>query len=93
MASWEAARRHNEMQAIEAELQRLQGLVNTYDDKTPTIITRRVQSKAFKKRQAHKYCTIEVVHHADRPTAPLALRYSLDQAQLQQDTALDGVSL
>jgi len=81
------------MQAIEAELQRRQGLVNTYDDKTPTIITRRVQSKAFKKRQAQKYCTIEVVHHADRPTAPLALRSSLDQAQLQQDTALDGVSL
>ena len=28
LASWEAARRHNEMQAIEAELQRIQGLVN-----------------------------------------------------------------
>ncbi len=93
LASWEAARRHNEMQAIEAELQRIQGLVNTYDDKTPTIITRRVQSKAFKKRQAQKYFTIEVVHHADRPTAPLELRYSLDQAQLQRDTALDGVYL
>ncbi len=52
-----------------------------------------MQSKAFKKRQAQKYFTIEVVHHADRPTAPLELRYSLDQAQLQRDTALDGVYL
>jgi len=52
-----------------------------------------VQSKAFKKRQAQKYFTIEVVHHADRPTAPLELRYRLDQAQLQRDTALDGVYL
>jgi len=72
-------------------------LVNKYDYKTPTIITRRVQSKAFKKRQAQRqaqtYFTIEVVHHADRPTAPLELRYSLDQAQLQRDTALDGVYL
>ena len=93
LASWEAARRHNAMQAIEAALQRIQGVVNQYDDKTPTIITRRVHSKAFKKRQAQKYFTIEVVHHADRPTAPLELRYSLDQAQLQRDAALDGVYL
>jgi hypothetical protein len=93
LAKREAARRDTDMQAIEAELQRIQGLVNKYDYKTPTIITRRVQSKAFKKRQAQKYFTIEVVHHTDRPTAPLELRYSLDQAQLQRDTALDGVSL
>jgi len=90
VASWEAARRHHEMQAIEAELQRLQGLVNKYDDKTPALITRRVQSKAFKKRPAQKYFTIEVVHHADRPTAPLARRDSLDQVQMQRDAALDG---
>jgi transposase len=93
LASWEAARRHNEMQAIEAELQRIQGLVNKYDYKTPAIITRRVQTKAFKKRQAQKYFTIEVVHHVDRPTAPLELRYSLDPVQMQQDAALDGVYL
>jgi transposase len=93
LARREAARRHNEIQAIEAELQRLQGLVNKYDYKTPEIITRRVQSKAFKKRQAQKYFTIEVVHHADRPTAPLALRYSVDQAQVQRDAELDGVYL
>jgi transposase len=93
LARREAARRHNEIQAIEAELQRLQGLVNKYDYKTPEIITRRVQSKAFKKRQAQKYFTIEVVHHADRPTAPLALRYSVDQAQVQRDAEMDGVYL
>src|SRR5256885_9115303 len=87
------ARRQTDIAAIEAELQRLQGLVNTYDDKTPEIITRRVQSKACKKRQAQKYFTIEVVHHADRPTAPLELRYSVDQAQVQRDAELDGVYL
>src|SRR6266705_6808415 len=49
LAGREATRRQSDMQAIEAELQRLQGLVNKYDYKTPEIITRRVQSKAFKK--------------------------------------------
>ena len=93
LASRETARRHNEMQAIATELQRLQGLVNKYDDKTPEIIARRVQSKAFKKRQAQKYFTMEVVHHADRPVAPLELRYGVDHAQVQRDAELDGVYL
>jgi transposase len=52
-----------------------------------------VQSKAFKKRQAQQYFTIEVGHHADRPTAPLELRSSVDHAQRQRAAALDGVSL
>src|ERR671934_753208 len=64
-------RRQTDMAAIEAELQRLQGLVNKYDYKTPEMVTRRVQSKAFKKRPAQQYFTIEVVSHADRPAAPL----------------------
>jgi transposase len=93
LARREAARRQNDMQAIEAELQRLQGLVNKYDYKTPEIITRRVQSKAFKKRPAQTYFTIEVVHHAERPAAPLELRYSVDDAQVQWDAELDGVYL
>src|SRR6266540_172590 len=93
LASREAARRQSDMQAIEAELQRLQGLVNKYDYKTPEIITRRVQSKAFKKRPAQKYFTIEVVHHADRPSAPLELRYGVDHTQVQRDADLDGVYL
>src|SRR2546422_2649619 len=76
-----------------AELQRLQGFVNKYDYKTPEIITRRAQSKAFKKRQAQKYFTIEVVHHADRPAAPLELRYDVDHTQVQRDADLDGVYL
>ena len=93
LAKREAARRDTDMQAIEAELQRIQGLVNKYDYKTPEVITRRVQSKAFKKRPAQKYCTIEVVHHTDRPTASLELHYRVDQAQLQRDAELDGVYL
>jgi transposase len=70
------------MQASEAERHRIQGLVNTYDDKTPEIITRRVQSKAFKKRPAQTYVTIEVVPHADRPAAPLELRSERDGVYL-----------
>jgi transposase len=93
LAKREAARRDTDMQAIEAELQRIQGLVNKYDYKTPEVITRRVQSKAFKKRPAQKYFTIEVVHQADRPTAPLELRYRVDHAQVQRDAELDGVYL
>ncbi len=93
LAKREAARRDTDMQAIEAALQRIQGLVNKDDYKTPEVITRRVQSKAFKKRPAQKYCTIEVVHPTDRPTAPLELRYSVDQAQMQRDAELDGVYL
>jgi len=93
LASREAAWRHTDMQAIEAALQRLQGLVNTYDYKTPESITRRVQSKACKKRPAQQYCTIEVVHQAERPSAPLELRSRVDHAQMQWDAALDGVSL
>jgi len=87
------ARRHTDMAAIEAELQRLQGLVNKYDYKTPEMVTRRVQSKAFKKRPAQKYFTIEVVSHADRPAAPLELRYRVDDAQVQRDAELAGVYL
>jgi len=93
LAGREATRRQSDMQAIEAELQRLQGLVNKYDYKTPEIITRRVQSKAFKKRPAQKYFTIEVVSHAARPAAPLELRYRVDDAQVQRDAELDGVYL
>jgi len=93
LAGREATRRQNEMQAIEAELQRIQGLVNKYDYKTPEIIARRVQKKAFKKRRAQKYFTIEIVNHPDRPEAPLELRYSVDREQAQQDAELDGVYL
>ena len=93
MASREAARRQSDMQAIEAALQRLQGWVNTDDYQTPEMITRRVQSKAFKKRPAQKYFPIEVVHHAERPAAPLELRYDVDDAHVQRDAELDGVSL
>jgi hypothetical protein len=81
------------MQAIAAALQRLQGLVNKYAYKTPESIPRRVQSKAFKKRQAQKYFTIEVRHHTDRPTAPLELHDSVDQAHVPQDAELEGVYL
>ncbi len=93
LARREMARRHTDMAAIEAELQRLQGLVNKYDYKTPEMVTRRVQSKAFKKRPAQQYFTIEVVSHADRPAAPLELRYRVDDAQVQRDAELAGVYL
>jgi hypothetical protein len=93
LARREMARRQTDMAAIEAELQRLQGLVNKYDYKTPEMVTRRVQSKAFKKRPAQQYFTIEVVSHADRPAAPLELRYRVDDAQVQRDAELDGVYL
>src|SRR5256886_13415480 len=33
------------------------------------------------------------VHHADRPVAPLELRYGVDHAQVQRDAELDGVYL
>jgi hypothetical protein len=93
LAKREAARRDTDMQAIAAALQRLQGLVNKDDDKTPEVMTRRVPSKAFKQRPAPTYCTIEVVHHADRPPAPLELRSRVDHAQVQREAELDGVSL
>jgi hypothetical protein len=93
LAGREATRRQSDMQAIEAALQRLQGLVNQYDDQTPEIITRRVQCKAFKKRPAQTYCTIEVVSHAARPAAPLELHYRVDDARVQRDAERDGVYL
>jgi transposase len=93
LAKREAARRQNEMQIIEAEIQRIQGLINKYDYKTPEIIVQRVQKKAFKRRRAQKYFTIEVVNHPDRPEAPLELRYSVDQEQVQRDAELAGVYL
>jgi len=93
LASREATRRQNEIQAIETELQRLQRLVNKYDYKTPESIAQRVQSKAFKKRRAQKYFTIEVVNHPDRPEAPLELRYTVDREQVRRDAELDGVYL
>ena len=93
LARREMARRQTDMAAIEAELQRLQGLVNKYEYKTPEMVTRRVQSQAFKKRPAQHYFTIEVVSHADRPAAPLELRYRVDDAQVQRDAERDGVYL
>ena len=68
-------------------------LVNKYDYKTPEIIAQRVQSKAFKKRRAKKYFTIEVVNHPENPNAPLELRYSISWEQVEHDTLLDGVYL
>jgi len=81
------------MRAIEAEIQRIQGLVNKYDYKTAEIIIRRVQQKAFKKRLAQRYFTAQVIAHADRPAAPLELRYTVDQRQATRDKQLDGVYL
>jgi transposase len=68
-------------------------LVNKYDYKTPAIIVRRVQEKAFKKRAARRYFDIEVVTHPERPDAPYALTYTIDQERVARDAALDGVYL
>jgi transposase len=81
------------MVTIEAEIQRIQGLVNKYDYKTPEIIAQRVQKKAFKKRPAQRYFEIQVLTHDDRPDAPLELLYTVDRAQAAQGTELDGVYL
>ncbi len=93
LAQHEAKRREAQMSAIEAELQRIQGLVNKYDYKTPEIIVRRVQQKAFKKRAARHYFAIEVVTHPEQPDAPLALHYTIDQERVARDAELDGVYL
>ena len=92
-AAHDAKRRQAEINTIERELKRLQGLVNKYDYHTPEIISRRVQQKAFKQRAAQRYFRIQVVSHAERPDAPLELRYALDQAQVASDAELDGVYL
>jgi transposase len=93
LAQREAKRRREEIAAIEAEIQRIQGLVNKYDYKTPEITIRRVQQKAFKKRRAQRYFDIQVVEHADRPEAPLELLYTVDYEQAAQDAELEGVYL
>jgi len=89
----EAKRRQSEMAAIETEIQRIQGIVNKYDYKTPEIIARRVQTKAFKKRRAQRYFNIQVIEHSHRPEAPLELRYTVDMEQVAHDAQLDGVYL
>jgi transposase len=81
------------MAAIETEIQRIQGLVNKYDYKTPEIVAQRVQKKAFKKRPAQRHFEIQVMEHKDRPEAPLELLYAVDHEQAAQDTELDGVYL
>lgn len=93
LAQREGQRRREQMEAIEAEIQRIQGLVNKYDYKTPAIVVRRVQQKAFKKRKAQRYFAIEVVEHPDRPEAPLELRYTVDREQAARDAELNGVYL
>jgi len=93
LAKREAVRRQKEMEAIEAEIRRIQGLVNKYDYETPEVIVRRVQKKAFKKRRAQKYFTIEVVNHPERSPAPLELRYQVNYEKVQRDAELDGVYL
>lgn len=93
LAQRAAKRRRDEMAAIEAEIQRIQGLVNKYDYKTPEIIAQRIQKKAFKKRPAQRYFEIKVVEHSDRPEAPLELLYTVNYEQAAQDADLDGVYL
>lgn len=93
LAQHEAQRRQAEMSMIEAEIRRIQGLVNKYDYKTPEIIVRRVQEKAFKKRAARHYFAIEVVAHPEWPETPYALHYTLDQERVARDASLDGVYL
>jgi len=93
LAKHAAQRRQVEMTAIEREIQRIQTLVNKYDYTTPAIIVQRVQQKAFKKRAAQRYFTLEVRVHKDRPTTPLELCYTVEHARVQQDAELDGVYL
>jgi transposase len=93
LAQHEAQRRQAEMGAIEAELQRMQGLVNKYDYKRPETIIRRVQEKAFKKRAARHYFDMRVVEDTERPEAPYALAYTIDHDRVASDAALDGVYL
>ncbi len=93
LAQREAKRRQSQMAGIETEIQRIQGLVNKYDYKTPEIIAQRVQTKAFKKRRAQRYFNIQVIEHSCRPEAALELRYAVDMEQVAQDAQLDGVYL
>ena len=93
LAQHEAQRRQAEMGMIEAEIRRIQGLVNKYDYKTPATIIRRVQEKAFKHRAARHYFAIEVVAHPERPAAPYTLHYVIDQDRVARDASLDGVYL
>src|SRR2546430_17248258 len=93
LAQHEAQRRQAEMSTIEAEIRRMQGLVNKYDYKTPEIIVRRVQEKAFKKRAARHYVDIEVVAQPERPETPYALHYTIDHGAVSRDASLDGVYL
>jgi hypothetical protein len=93
LAQHEAPRRQAALSTIAAAIRRLQGLVNTYDDKTPDIIVRRVQEKACKPRAARHYFAIEVVAHPERPEAPYALHSTIDQGRVARDASLDGVSL
>jgi transposase len=93
LASHEAKRRETEMSLIEAELKRIQGLVNKYDYKSPEVIVRRVQQKAFKKRSASRYFDIEVGEDTSCPSAPYTLTYTIDQKRVVRDAELDGVYL
>ncbi len=93
LAYHEGARRQAEVEAIEAELKRIQGLVNKYDYKSPEIIIQRVQAKAFKKRLAQKYFRIEVRKYPKWPWAPLELVYRLDRSKMARDAQLDGIYL
>ena len=93
LAQREAKRRDDQLQAIETEIQRIQGLVNKYDYKTAEIIVQRVQQKAFKKRAAQRYFELKVVEHPDRPHSPLELLYTVDQPQIAQDSEFDGIYL
>jgi len=88
----EAKKRQKEMEEIEKEIKRIQGLVNKYDYTTPETIIRRVQQKAFKKRRAQRFFRVEVVEHPDREN-PLELVYTVDWEQVAHEAEFDGVYL
>ena len=93
LAPHAAHRRQAEMPPIDAASQRLPGLVTKEAEKSPAIISRRVQEKAFKPRAAKRYFDMRVVEQAERPEAPSSFVDTIAHAQVASDAALDGVYL
>ena len=93
LAQREAQRRQAERVAIDTAIQRLQGLGNTDDDKSPDILVRRVQQTACKNRPAQRYFDRQVVEQAERPEAPYDLQYTINHPQVAHEAEVDGVYL
>jgi transposase len=83
------AKRERQVAVIQAELERIQGLLNKYDYTTLETVRERV-AKALRRNPAGQSFSVQVTKTRAR-LAPLRLKWTLNRKRLQAEAQWDGV--